>query len=223
MQGSTQRLLSSANVRQPAEKCNALPLFQTKQSTCAAPEYYTELCLRLAKDVPIRHAFGQQLLSEFIHCYLPNSWLAAQSSARKEQAPWIVLVTELPERTRALEASVLAMSAAKIGRLNDDPALLKASLGSYVQGLRELQKALWDPKLMYRDETLAACMALWMYEVLECPEGSVRGWISHFGGCERLVQLRGAEAHNSILGHQVFLGYRTTAVSPFTYYPPRSA
>jgi hypothetical protein len=216
---SAQKPPNSANVkRSPAapEKRDALPLlFRTEQSTRASSNYCTELCLPLTKDVSARHAVRQQLLGDFINCYLPNSWLAAQRPAQKEQASWIVLVTELPELTRALETSVLAMSAAKVGRLNDDPALLKASLGSYVQGLRELQKALWDPKLMYRDETLAACMALWMYEVLECPEGSVRGWISHFGGCEKLVQLRGAEAHSSILGHQVFVGYRTTAVSLF--------
>jgi hypothetical protein len=219
VQSSTQKPLSSSDVRRsPAspKKGDGLPLFRTEQSTRLSLECYTELCLALAKDVPVRYVFGQQLLSEFIYCYLPDSWLAAQRPAQKKLASWIVLVTELPESTRALETSVLAMSAAKVGRLNDDPVLLKASLGSYVQGLRELQRALRDPKLMYRDETLAACMALWMYEVLECPEGRVRGWISHFGGCERLVQLRGAEAHSSLLGHQVFLGYRTTAVSLFT-------
>lgn len=126
-----------------------------------------------------------------------------------------MLVAELPEMTTALEASVLAMSTAKVGRLNNDPVLVKASLHSYVEGLGELQKALWDPKLMYRDETLAACMALWMYEVIECPSETLSGWISHFGGCQRLVQLRGPEAHSSALGHQVFLAFRTTAVSPF--------
>jgi hypothetical protein len=126
-----------------------------------------------------------------------------------------VLVAELPEMTTALEASVLAMSTAKVGRLNNDPVLVKASLNSYVEGLWELQKALWDPKLMYRDETLAACMALWMYEVMECPSETLSGWISHFGGCQRLVQLRGPDAHSSALGHQVFLAFRTTAVSPF--------
>jgi hypothetical protein len=136
-----------------------------------------------------------------------------------------MLVAELPEMTPALEAAVLAMSTAKIGRLNNDPVLVKASLKSYVEGLWELQKALWDPKLMYRDETLAACMALWMYEVMECPSETLCGWISHFGGCERLVQLRGPEAHSSALGHQVFRAFRTTAVSPalLVYLPKDTA
>ena len=145
---------------------------------------------------------------------MPDSTLVAQKPVQRECASWLVLVLELPELTAALETSVIAMTTAKIGRMNGDPGLVKASLKSYVQGLWELQKALWDPALMYRDETLSACMALWMYEVMECPAETVCGWISHFDGCKRLIELRGAEAHTSALGHQTFLGYRTTAVSP---------
>jgi hypothetical protein len=84
----------------------------------------------------------------------------------------------------------------------------------YGQGLRELQHALWSPKLMYKDETLAACMALAMYEVVECPAQSRGGWVTHSNGCARLIQLRGAEAHTSNLGHHLFLSSRIQCVSP---------
>jgi Fungal specific transcription factor domain len=216
VQTSTQKPLRSADARPSfarREKNDALRLTDNEQGTRASPARGTELQLRPAHDVSVRHAFRQQLLSEFIYSYMPDSTLVPLRPFRKDKGSWLVLVAALPELTTALESSVLAMSTAKIGRLKDDPVLVKASLKSYVQGLWELQKALWDPNLMYRDETLAACMALWMYEVMECPAGTVSGWISHFDGCQRLVQLRGAKAHSSTLGHQVFLAFRTTAVS----------
>ena len=142
--------------------------------------------------------------------------LVEQQPKQPQFASWLMMVTELPELTPALEASIVAMTTAKVGRINNDPVLVKASLKSYTQALWELQKALWDPNLMYSDETLAACLGLWMYEVMECPDGTPHGWVSHFDGCKRLVELRGAEAHASAMGHQLFLVYRTTAVSPTT-------
>lgn len=185
---------------------------RNQQNRGESPGGYTGIQLPLAQEVAVHHMFRQHLLSEFIHHYLPDSRLVLHHPLRKDNSSWFVLVAELPDLTTALEASVLALSTAKMGRLKDDPGLLRASLRLYGEGLSELQKALWDPNLMYRDETLAACMALWMYEVMECPSETVRGWISHFGGCERLIQLRGAEAHASALSHQVFLAFRTTAV-----------
>lgn len=218
MQASAPKFLRATNVSPSfarQKKSKVLPLVWSEQSIHASPTCGTDLQLPFPRNLSIRHAFCQQLLSEFIYSYLPDSSLVPHRQFRKDKGSWLMLVAELPEMTTALETAVLAMSSAKVGRLNDDPVLVKASLKSYVEGLWELQKALWDPKLMYRDETLAACMALWMYEVMECPSETVSGWISHFGGCQRLVQLRGPEAHSSALGHQVFLAFRTTAVSPF--------
>ena len=187
------------------------PYQQSKRASAAC---CTELQRPIVKDVSLRHAVRQQLLGQFIYSYVPDGMLGEQRPKQQQHASWLMMVTELPDLTPALEASIVAMTTAKVGRMNDDPVLVKASLKSYTQGLWELQKALWDPHLMYRDETLAACMSLWMYEVMECPAGTPRGWISHFDGCRRLIELRGAEAHASDLGHQLFLVYRTTAVGP---------
>lgn len=88
------------------------------------------------------------------------------------------MLPTLPTVTTALECAILAVSTAKLGRLDDNEVLIRESLKFYVQGLWELQKALWNPKLMYKDETLAACMALIMYEVVECPDKSLDGWAS---------------------------------------------
>ena len=202
------------------KRSEAPRLAQCEQSPIASEAYGTGLQpIPFAKDVSVRHAFRQQLLGEFIYSYFPDGFAVSNGPFGKGKDSWFMQVAELPEMTAALEVSVTAMSTAKIGRMNDDPVLVKASLSLYVEALWELQKALWDPKLMYGDETLAACMALWMYEVMECPSGTASGWISHFNGCQRLVQLRGPESHNSALGHQVFLAFRTAAVSPFCLSP----
>ena len=104
---------------------------------------------------------------------------------------------------------------ANLGRENDDLALVKESLHLYTRGLYEMQIALWDPKQMYKDETLGACMALAMYELFECPAENRRAYASHQDGCAKLVELRGAEAHASGLAHQIFLTFRRQSVCPY--------
>lgn len=130
----------------------------------------------------------------------------------QHQGNWICAIAELPTLTPALEATILSVCTARLGRLKNDQSLIQESLKLYTQGLSELQRALKNPKLMYSDETLAACMSLTMYEVTECPSKTGYGYIYHHMGCARLIELRGAEAHNKGLGHQVFLAFRIHGV-----------
>lgn len=167
------------------------------------------------KDLPdlsnslIPHtAFRQQLLSKFIDGYIPITRLGANG-----QNSWLHMLPELPTLTKALEISIMAVCTARWGREIDNLALIKESLNLYTQGLRQLQIALCDSELRYKDETLGACMALAMYEVMECPSDSRHAYVTHQQGCARLVQVRGPEAHSSGLGHQIFLSFRIHSVS----------
>ena len=169
--------------------------------------------LTLAKSVPLHIAFRQQLFAAFLHSYLPEVFLIPHRPGTSAETPWLAHIAETSILTKALDTSLLAMCTAKLGRLHDDPVLINMGLRSYTQSLWEVQKALWDPSLMYHDETLVACMLLSMYEVLECPAKSTRGWTSHFEGCARLIQSRGTAAHSTVMGHQIFSGFRVTAVS----------
>lgn len=72
----------------------------------------------------------------------------------------------------------MAISSARPGRLNYDKVLLQESLGLYSTGLSELQKALWNPNLMNRDDTLAACFALSLCEVTGYSSESGLGYLS---------------------------------------------
>jgi hypothetical protein len=111
---------------------------------------------------------------------------------------------------------MLAISLSKVGKVNGDPNLGKESLRHYVRGLRELQAALDNPSQVYTDETLAACLLLGMYELIECPDGNVKAYASHNDGCARLIQLRGPQAFQSGISHSLFIAIRSQCVSHST-------
>lgn len=110
-------------------------------------------------------AFRQQFFSQFLATFVPDVHQAV-SSLKDDPAEttWLVLLPEMPELTKALDTALLALSTARVGRNNKDDRLVRESRKLYGEGLVHLQRALWNPKLMYRDETLAACMALGVYE-----------------------------------------------------------
>ncbi|OGM48028.1 hypothetical protein ABOM_002741 [Aspergillus bombycis] len=125
---------------------------------------------------------------------------------------WISLLGELPTGGNALDLSSAAIAASVIGRSFQNNTLIRESLKLYTQGLQQLQRALWDPNLMREDGTLAACMALSLYEALECPSAGSDGYFSHCKGILALVQARGVYAHSSGAGHQLFLGVRIPGI-----------
>jgi hypothetical protein len=187
-----------------------MPLRQTVPSQRTSDRVVTSI----PKKVDSLYPFHQQLLAEFLYNYVPDMDKVAwgRASTAKDERSWLMLLPEVADVTTALEMSILALSSAKLGRLNDNMQLVIESRKLYGHSLRELQKALWDPKLMYKDETLAACLMLMMYEIMECPADSRKGWITHSNGCLRLIQVRGPEAHKSGFGHQLFLSCRWNAV-----------
>lgn len=65
---------------------------------------------------------------------------------------------------------------------------------------------------MKEDETLAACMALNLYEAIECPGSDSEAYFNHCNGIIALIQARGAYAHSSGAGRVLFLGARIPEV-----------
>ena len=124
------------------------------------------------------------------------------------------MIPGLPGMTAALESSIMAICTVSMGRMYKDPALAREGLKFYTKGLWELQKALWNPTLMNKDETCGACVALAIYEVIECPDKTIDGWKSHMVGCAKLTELKGATAFKSDFGYQLFLAFRLMEVSP---------
>ncbi|KAL9091494.1 MAG: hypothetical protein Q9165_004880 [Trypethelium subeluteriae] len=70
-----------------------------------------------------------------------------------------------PEDT--LRYAAKALAASRVAFVYDDPNMKLRAYDAYGKALRELQKALWDPNAMYRDETLAAARALVAFEMIQ--------------------------------------------------------
>lgn len=124
---------------------------------------------------------------------------------------------QLPQlfmQTPALQAAVSAIAASVLGRQHDDRDFVNESLKFYTSGLRELQKSLWDPDVMYNDEILAVCLCLGLYEAMECPGDGRQAYYNHCKACMRLVEARGADRHMSGVAHELFLGLRAQGVRP---------
>jgi hypothetical protein len=165
----------------------------------------------LPKYISPHWAYRHQLFDLFVTSYVPV--ILPHAHPFDKDRFWMTEVQELPSWTKALEAALLTLSTSRLGRLNDDRVLSRESLKWYSIGLVELQKALWDPTLMRRDETLAACFALTWYELTECVSESIVGYLSHHHGCAKLIQLRGPDAHRSGLAHYIFTAFRVQGVS----------
>lgn len=147
----------------------------------------------------------QNLIQAFLLNCFPFHWPPTSQS-------WIPLLAELPTKIQALEMSSAAVAASAMGHMLNDQALVKQGLNYYIQGLQQLQKALYDPSLMREDGTLAACMALSLYEALGCPNLGSEGYFNHCRGIIALIQSRGHEMHSSGVGHRLFLGVRLPGV-----------
>lgn len=167
----------------------------------------------------IRSVYRQQIISEFLHSFTPNNFIQESPTKDNIMKSWFTLLPSHSDFTTALEATVLAVCTAKLGRLNNDPALVHESLKFYIQGLWELQRALYTPELMYKDETAASCMALIFYEVMECPDQTIKAWKKHVDGCATLFELRGPKAYGSEFGHELFLTFRQMEVSRISFSP----
>ncbi|PYH90490.1 C6 zinc finger domain protein [Aspergillus ellipticus CBS 707.79] len=145
------------------------------------------------------------LVLAFLSNCLPTQWTSSPRS-------WISLLAELPTGVKALEIAGAAVAASAIGNRFQDAALKRHSLNLYTQGLQQLQSALWNRNLARDDGTLAACMALSLYEAMECPDAGSEGYFSHCRGLLALVEARGIQAHSSGAGHQLFLGVRIPGI-----------
>jgi hypothetical protein len=187
-------------------RVDATRTFDTIQGTISTKNAYSSLWTINCPST--RSAYRQQIISEFIYIFTPKN-LVQQTPSPTAHADnfksWFTLLPTHPDFTTALEATVLAICTAKLGRVNKDSALVHESLKFYIQGLWELQKALYSPELMYKEETAASCVA---YEVMECPDQTVAAWIKHTHGCSKLFELRGPKAYSSEFGHELFLAFR---------------
>lgn len=114
---------------------------------------------RLVVRVNDQHVFRELFAGEFLRIYLPTS-----ANSPRVPLSWPQLVFDVPTEALALESAMAAVSLSVVGNATNNPTLSIEGSKKYGQALWELQKTLWDKRLMYKDETLAACNALILYE-----------------------------------------------------------
>ena len=68
-------------------------------------------------------------------------------------------------RSSALEATLKALTLTRLSRALKEPSLMQQARVAYGLALAEVQKALWDKRQMYDDDTLAAGRVCSLYEV----------------------------------------------------------
>ena len=109
-------------------------------------------------------AHQAQVLGSFLEAYLPEGEKQRGCNGR-QPISWIQVLSDIADPGDALSPALAAISLTWMGRLHRDQRASMEAKALYLRALSNLQKALWDKSRMYRDETLAACMALETYEV----------------------------------------------------------
>lgn len=105
-------------------------------------------------------AYEAQLISTFW-----EHWVPQQSVQTGCQCPWLQQALNLPDPSPALRLSLKAVAMARLGWIHQDDRLVLSGRVSYGQALQEVQKALYDERTMWKDETLATGNVLAVYEV----------------------------------------------------------
>lgn len=178
-------------------------------------ESLPSLSLSLVRQVSANTALRQQFHYLFLKYHLPAEILDKGPPKSVVHTDWILQLQDVGIQSPALEASIAAFFAARVGRENNDMDLVHQSRSMYVDGLDKLRRALGNPLIRLSDETLAACMSLLLYEVSECLIDPSEACMAHQRGAMMLLKLRGPDASASRLGHSLLVDLRAQVVSHF--------
>jgi Fungal specific transcription factor domain len=172
-------------------------------------------------------AHGHQLLKTIsAESLIHRQLLASAFGMKRAEVPrrhslWHIahtILNECADSPNALHAAPLAWYMAWIGRRDQAPQLQEGSRHLYLRGLREVVQALHRDKTALKDETLAACISLVLYETIECPERCAKGYNTHVHGCLTLIEKRGPGAHQDGAAHRLFTTIRLVGVRlPYNY------
>ena len=168
-------------------------------------------------SIPLQVPNNAVLREQFHYLFMTRHVPADLGDFRPQYAvsSWLLQLQDRTIESLALETSITAFFAARVGRLHKDWDLVYKSRSKYVDGLAHLQRALNSPSTRLSDETLAACMALSFYELSDGPQAAdENAYGTHYNGSMMLLQMRGPEAYGeSVLGHALFLALRMQIVS----------
>jgi len=175
------------------------------------------------------------MYGRYIEEYLPHScgaWPQLQTDLEVlPSTSWLHTASSVPTSNQLLPDALNALSLAHLAQGTKRANFLNQSRTSYIRAIQGLNKVLQKDSQSLQDDTLAAVMALSIYEVSnfrqpyfidwaefrsQMQSGSrtrAQGWISHIRGAQALVQLRGQRNFSNSFSEKLFLGSRLTEVS----------
>lgn len=198
---------------------------QTSDS-CTSPE---SSALQVQR-IPMMPTLWQQLHHVFLTTYMPLDGMGAADNPNYVTGNWLLQLRDRPSSLPALQNSIAAFASAQIGRQHNDMNVIAQSMQLYLRSLEHLRNAIANPKARMSDETLAACLALGVYELLENPAvkarlgsvdaeaqvqqrpASTSAYSKHMAGAMMLLKLRGPDGNNTPLAHSLFLGLRRQVI-----------
>ncbi|TQV93790.1 C6 zinc finger domain-containing protein [Cordyceps javanica] len=184
--------------------------------------------------IPMMPSLWQQLHHVFLHTYMPRRGMGAADHAGHVTGNWLLQLQGRPASLPALQTAVAAFAAARLGHDHGDARLVAQSAHLYLRSLELLRAAIASPATRLADDTLAACLALGIYELTEKPLAAPRqqprpearrrdqassggggggtAYSKHMTGAMMLLQLRGPAANDTPLAHSLFLGLRRQTI-----------
>ncbi|KAJ3494684.1 hypothetical protein NLG97_g3920 [Lecanicillium saksenae] len=178
--------------------------------------------------VPMMPSLWQQLHHVFMSAYMPRIGMTSADKAGYVTGNWMMQLQSHSSALPALQMSIAAFASAQIAHDHNDRNLLAQSMQFYLKSLEHLRNAIANPTTRLSDDTLAACLALGIYELTEkpiAPRGHPRteqqrqeqpngstAYSAHMTGAMMLLKLRGPDANNTPLAHSLFLGLRRQVI-----------
>jgi hypothetical protein len=148
-----------------------------------------------------------QHLGTFIRLYLPR----ADGPALPPPSALMLALPTMPANSQVLLAAIDALSAAQLAVNDRDRSLVNRSRSMYGTALSQMLKAIQDPELAVKDETLLSTYMLTLYEVfVGVTQG--HGFFYHVQGLLHLVRQRGPASFTTRLSLQIFHAIRYNSV-----------
>ncbi|KAJ4986095.1 C6 finger domain-containing protein [Stagonosporopsis vannaccii] len=163
---------------------------------------------QVPKQVSVIAVDRIQHLGTFIRLYLPR----ADGPALPPPSALMLALPTMPANSQVLLAAIDALSAAQLAVNDRDRALVNRSRSMYGTALSQMLKAIQDPVLALKDETLLSTYMLTLYEVfVGVTQG--HGFFYHVQGLLHLVRQRGPSSFTTRLSLQIFHAIRYNSLS----------
>ncbi|KIW73486.1 hypothetical protein PV04_01600 [Phialophora macrospora] len=179
---------------------------------CTTPDTDDSATSKSQKLQCTRHALSSSEFVNFLDNYIPRQHAELQNG-HSVQFSWLQAIDPSQGNGVSLDLAIMALSLVCLGRKHGDESLRREGTANYGRALHRLQDILSHHSLLLEEQTLASCIALCTFELLEVSGDNTGGWVSHVEGIARLIQLRGPESHVDGLSHRLFLEFRSTSIT----------